>query len=85
MRCGIKNCRENDGTLLADKLGVDSRVCRKWLGIIHTVAGDLAVWEQADIKYNGRRHDDESDDAINDSESGDLMEDESDESTSSLF
>lgn len=71
----IKNCRENDGTLLADKLGVDSRVCRKWLGIIHTVAGDLAVWEQADIKYNGCRHDD----AIDDSESGDRMEDESDD------
>jgi hypothetical protein len=70
----IKTCRENDGTLLAEKLGVDYRVCRKWLDIIHLVAKDLAIWEQADIKYNGRRHDDESDDGIEDDPNGESVE-----------
>jgi hypothetical protein len=55
----IKACREHDGTLLAEKYGVDYRACKKWLDVIHLVAKDLAVWEQADIKYIGRRHDDE--------------------------
>src|SRR5205814_8682246 len=54
----IKTCRENDGTLLAERFGVDYRACKKWLDIIHLVAKDLAIWEQADIKYNGCRHND---------------------------
>jgi hypothetical protein len=58
----VKACLENDGTPLAEKIGVDYRACEKWLDIIHSVAKDLAVWERADIKYNGRRHDDGSDD-----------------------
>jgi len=60
----VKEAREHDGTLLADRIGVDYRACKKWLDVIHSVAKDLAVWEQADIKYNGRRHDDESDDNL---------------------
>jgi len=62
----IKACGEHDGTLLAEKFGVDYRACEKWLDVIHSVAKDLAIWEQADIKYNGRRHDDESDDDLKD-------------------
>jgi hypothetical protein len=58
----IKACRENDGTLLAERIGVDYQACKTFLEIIHSVAKDLAVWERADIKYNGRRHDDDSDD-----------------------
>jgi hypothetical protein len=70
----LKNCRENDGTLLAEKFGVDYRACKKWLDIIHLVAKDLAIWEQADIKYNGRRHDDESDDDLDDDLLGENVE-----------
>jgi len=55
----LKSCREHDGTVLAEKLGVDHRACKKWLDIIHLIAKDLAVWEQADITYNGRRCDDD--------------------------
>ncbi len=62
----IKACREHDGTPLAERIGVDYRVCRKWLDIVHFAAKDLAVWEQADIKYNGRRHEDEADEDAND-------------------
>ena len=53
---GLRHAR-----VLAEKLGVDYRACKKWLDIIHLVAKDLAVWEQADITYNGRRHDDDVD------------------------
>jgi hypothetical protein len=55
----VKACREHGGALLAERYGIDYRACKKWLDVIHSVAKDLAVWEQADIKYNGRRHDDE--------------------------
>src|SRR5205823_3940741 len=58
----VKACREHDGTLLSERMGIDYRACKKWLDIIHSVAKDLAVWEQADIKYHRRRHDDEDDD-----------------------
>ncbi|MGE4001296.1 MAG: hypothetical protein AB7I48_13860 [Planctomycetaceae bacterium] len=61
----IKACQEF-GTSLAEKYGVDYRACEKWLDVIHSVAKDLAVWEKADIDYNGRRHGDDdefSDDA----------------------
>jgi hypothetical protein len=75
----IKACREHDGTLLAERIGVDDRACKKWLDVIHSVAKDLAVWEQADIKYNGRRHDDESDDDLN-HDSRDDSEEPDDES-----
>jgi len=54
----VRACHEHDGTLFAEKLGVDYRACDKWLGIINTIAEDLAVWKKADIDYNGRRHDD---------------------------
>jgi hypothetical protein len=79
----VKNCREHDGTILAERYGVDYRSCRKWLDIIHAVAKDLAVWEQADIKYNGRRHDDANEDNLNshvvdDSAPDDQEEEESD-------
>jgi hypothetical protein len=81
----VKGCREHDGTVLAEKYGVDYRACRKWLEVIHQVAKDLAIWEQNDIKYNGRRHDDESDydvpnpDLSDDADSDEQPEDESDE------
>jgi hypothetical protein len=55
----VKACREHTGTLLAEKYGIDYRACKKWLDVIHSVAKDLAVWEQADIKYNGRGRDDD--------------------------
>lgn len=58
----LKACRDDDGTLLDEKFGVDYRACKKWLDIIHSVAKDLAIWEKADINYNGRRHDDDADD-----------------------
>ena len=57
----VKACREHGGTY-----GIDYRTCKKWLDVIHSVAKDLAVWEQADIKYPGRRRHDE------DEPSGDL-------------
>ncbi len=80
----VKSCREPDGTALAEQYGIDYRACRKWLEIIHAVAKDLAIWEQADIKYNGRRHDDEDDDdldrhIVDDSASDDQLEEESDD------
>jgi hypothetical protein len=80
----VKDCREPDGTVLAEKYGVDYRACRKWLDVIHAVAKDLAIWEQADIKYNGRRHDDESDEddlnphTVDDSGPGEQLEEEAD-------
>jgi hypothetical protein len=59
----VKACQEHDGTLLAEKYGIDYRACKKWLELIHSVAKDLAIWEKADIEYNGRRkHDDDADD-----------------------
>jgi hypothetical protein len=54
----VKACQEH-GTLLVEKYGVDYRGCKNWLDVIHSVAKDLAVWEKADIDYNGRCHDDE--------------------------
>lgn len=64
-RSQVKACQEHDGTVLAELIGVDYRACQKWLGIINDVAKDLAVWEKADINYNGRRHDDpENDEGI---------------------
>ena len=57
----VKACREH-----AETYGIDYRTCKKCLDVIHSVAKDLAVWEQADIKYHGRRRDDE------DESSGDL-------------
>ena len=77
----IKACREHDGTLLAEKYGIDYRACTKWLEVIHSVVNDLAVWKQADIKYNGRRHGDEDDGDEPDVESPDDA-DESDEDES---
>lgn len=53
----VKACHEHNGTLLSELIGVDYRACQKWLAVINDVAKDLAVWEKADIKYNGRRHD----------------------------
>jgi hypothetical protein len=78
----VKNCREDDGTALAEKYGVDYRACRKWLDIIHAVAKDLAIWEQADIKYDERRHYDEGDEddinpyTVDDSAPGEQPEEE---------
>jgi hypothetical protein len=69
----VKACREHGGTLLAEEYGIDYRVCKRWLDVIHSVAKDLAVWEQADIKYSGRRRDDE-DESSDDLE--DVAEDE---------
>jgi hypothetical protein len=61
----VRACHEHDGTLLAEKLGVDYRACDKWLSIINTIAEDLAVWKKADIDYNGRRQEDnESDEEV---------------------
>ena len=67
----VKSCRDADGTLFAERIGVDYRACKTWLDAIHSIAKDLAVWEQADIKYNGRRHDD---DAQEDDVDEDVME-----------
>lgn len=82
----VKACREHDGTLLAEKYGIDYRACRRWLDVIHSAAKDLAIWEQADIKYNGRRHDDETEEESVDDvaldESKESDDDESDESQS---
>jgi hypothetical protein len=79
----VRDCRENDGTFLAEKYGVDYRVCRKWLDIVHAAAKDLAIWERADIKYSGRRQDDEGDDTnphlVDVGEADDQREDESDD------
>lgn len=58
----VRACHEHDGTPLAEKIGVDYRACDKWLGIINTIAEDLAVWKKADIDYNGRRQDDRESD-----------------------
>ena len=71
----VKDCREHAGTLLAEKYGIDYRACRKWLDVIHSVAKDLAVWEQADIKYHGRRRDDEDEDESS-GDLGDVVEGE---------
>ncbi|HEX8520899.1 MAG TPA: hypothetical protein VF669_01500, partial [Tepidisphaeraceae bacterium] len=57
----VKACHEHDGSLLAEKYGIDYRACKKWLDLIHSVAKDLAIWEKADIEYNGRRQDDDAD------------------------
>lgn len=82
----VKSCREHDGTVLAEKYGIDYRACGKWLDIIHAVAKDLAIWEQADIKYSGLRHDDEGDEdelnrhLVDDSESDDQLGMESEDS-----
>jgi hypothetical protein len=75
----VKACRDHDGTLLTEMIGVDHRACKKWLEIIHSVAKDLAVWEQADIKYNGRRHDEENDEADLDHASAERDEESDDE------
>jgi hypothetical protein len=46
---------------------------------------DLAIWEQADIKYSGRRHDDEGDEddrdahIVDDGAPDDQLEEESEE------
>jgi hypothetical protein len=76
----VKACRDIDGTVLAEKFGIDYRACKTWLDSIHLAAKDLAIWEQADIKYNGRRQDDEGDDDMHDEGVGlDIeLEDESD-------
>lgn len=58
----VKACHEHDGTVLAELIGIDYRACQNWLGIINDFAKDLAVWEKADINYNGRRHDDDEND-----------------------
>lgn len=68
----VRACHEHDGTPLAEKIGVDYRACDKWLGIVNTIAEDLAVWKKADIDYNGRRQDD-------DESGGDELMDEIDE------
>jgi len=60
----IKDCRDHDGSLIAERNGIDHRVCKKWLDVVNSVAKDFAVWEQADIKYHGRRHDDEDDETL---------------------
>ena len=72
----VKSCRDADGTLFAERIGVDYRACKTWLDAIHSIAKDLAVWEQADIKYNGQRHDD---DAQEDDVDEDVMEDGEDD------
>jgi hypothetical protein len=80
----VKNCREYDGMALAERYGIDYRACRKWLDVIHAFAKDLAIWEQADIKYSGLRHDDEVDAedlnprTVDDSARGDHGDEESD-------
>ncbi len=75
----VRACHEHDGTRLAEKIGVDYRACEKWLGIINDIAKDLAVWQKADIDYNGRRHDDPelADDEVDDeADANDLEPDE---------
>ncbi len=73
----VKACHEHDGTVLAELIGVDYRACQKWLEVIHAIAKDLAIWEKADINYNGRRHDDEDTEAdvSDDAAAGDQDED----------
>jgi len=81
----VKASQEHDGTLLAERYGIDYRACKKWLDLIHSVAKDLAIWEKADIEYSGRRrhdHDaDESSDSVVDvrGDDDDEGEEESDE------
>lgn len=56
----INACQEH-GESLAEKYGIDYRACRKWLDVVNSVAKNLAVWERADIDYNGRRRTDDDD------------------------
>ena len=57
-------------------IGVDYRVCQKWLRIVNDIAKDLAIWEKADINYNGRRHDDENEVDASDDDADDDQEQE---------
>ena len=72
----VKACHEHDGTVLAELIGVDYRVCQKWLRIVNDIAKDLAIWEKADINYNGRRHDDENEVDASDDDADDDQEQE---------
>jgi hypothetical protein len=78
LRGQVKACHEHNGTVLTELIGVDYRACQKWLGIINDFAKDLAVWEKADINYNGRRHDDTGDDEVvlNENETGESDDDD---------
>ena len=62
IRDQVKACHEHNGTVLAETIGVDYRACQKWLDVINGFAKDLAIWQKANINYNGRRSDDAADD-----------------------